>query len=278
MARANATRYHRPWYHWFSNDNLNITKCLKAEEAQSLINVPYIGPSGYFHPDSAENLEKIIENSVTNWFKRRLQNDFFEYDESKKRQVRRQSPSNVKRWMAHLLLTTTINIGAGQSENGNVSCWKPPLDGFLDMEKASLLSTDFSFFENLACILTIFNAVYANFRSRVIFPATRPTTWKQQRGLTLLCCNKWSLTKMTTLPKRRDFNNMNCKKALLEVEKTGLTISTHTLSKFHQTYRQTATANLRESLLSLYKLRWKMRKALNYFTRTQKRDLFRKHV
>lgn len=65
------------------------------------------------------------------WFKQRQKNDFF--DEQK--QLLKQ-PRNIRWWVAHLLLTTTVNI-AGASNQGFVV----PPDHFLDNELLILEST-----------------------------------------------------------------------------------------------------------------------------------------
>ena len=65
------------------------------------------------------------------WFKQRQKNDFF--DEQK--QLLKQ-PRNIRWWVAHLLLTTTIKI-AGASNQGFVV----PPDHFLDNELLILEST-----------------------------------------------------------------------------------------------------------------------------------------
>ena len=80
---------------------------------------------------TADYLEPLILSGVQAWFKQRQKNDFFD----EKGQLLTQ-PHNIKRWVAHLLLTTTINI-AGASNQGSVV----PPDHFLDNELLILEST-----------------------------------------------------------------------------------------------------------------------------------------
>ena len=80
---------------------------------------------------TADSLESLILSGVQAWFKQRQKNDFLD----KKEQLLTQ-PYNIQRWVAHLLLTTTINI-AGASNQGSVV----PPDHFLDNELLILEST-----------------------------------------------------------------------------------------------------------------------------------------
>ena len=80
---------------------------------------------------TADSLEPLILSGVQVWFKQRQKNDFLD----DKAQLLTQ-PHNIQRWVAHLLLTTTINI-AGASNQGFVV----PPDHFLDNELLILEST-----------------------------------------------------------------------------------------------------------------------------------------
>ena len=80
---------------------------------------------------TADLLEPLILSGVQAWFKQHQKNDFFD----EKGQLLTQ-PNNIQRWVAHLLLTTTINI-AGASNQGFVV----PPDHFLDNELLILEST-----------------------------------------------------------------------------------------------------------------------------------------
>ena len=79
--------------------------------------------------ESAENLENSIKSSVTNWYNTRLENDLI--DSSKNGQQPKTRPSNISRWMAHFLLTTTINIATSQTDG---TTYTAPLDHFIDNE------------------------------------------------------------------------------------------------------------------------------------------------
>ena len=80
---------------------------------------------------TADFLEPLILSGVQAWFKQRQKNDFFDGNGQLLTQ-----PHHVQRWVAHLLLTTTINI-AGASNQGFVV----PPDHFLDNELLILQST-----------------------------------------------------------------------------------------------------------------------------------------
>ena len=87
--------------------------------------------------DSAENLEESIRSTVTNWYDTRLQNDLI--DTSKDGQKPKTQPSNIPRWMAHFLLTTTINIATSQTDG---TTYRAPLDHFIDNELLSNYGSD----------------------------------------------------------------------------------------------------------------------------------------
>ena len=78
---------------------------------------------------SAEGMEPIVENGVNKWYNQRRRIDFL--DEASKPL---EKPSHVKRWMAHLLLTTTTNIIPSQSLSKQ--CYAPA-DHFYDAEMLS---------------------------------------------------------------------------------------------------------------------------------------------
>lgn len=90
--------------------------------------------------DNAENLEKdIILSLVPKWFDVHYQNDFEE-----KKGVYKSKPANLRRWMAHLLLTTTINIATAtpvwafflqqKNQSGEAPTYRTPSDLFINLE------------------------------------------------------------------------------------------------------------------------------------------------
>jgi hypothetical protein len=78
----------------------------------------------------ADVLEPIIKDAVTNWYATRLATDFCDTLDPKTQKPRAQ-PTNVHRWIAHLLLTTTINIQTSQYDGQNYTA---PYDHFFNYE------------------------------------------------------------------------------------------------------------------------------------------------
>jgi hypothetical protein len=60
----------------------------------------------------AHNFQDIVEDGVRNWYGTRLTSDFID----PKTKGPRANPNNVQRWMAHLLLTTTVNFATSTSD------------------------------------------------------------------------------------------------------------------------------------------------------------------
>jgi hypothetical protein len=58
-------------------------------------------------------MQKYIEAGITKWLNTRRQTDFFDEKSQPRTEVR-----NMKRWLAHVLLTTTVNIGTAQRNTG----------------------------------------------------------------------------------------------------------------------------------------------------------------
>lgn len=77
-------------------------------------------------------MELIIENGVNKWYSTRKIMDFFD-----SQRHLRSEPSNVRRWMAHLLLTTTVNIIVAQTIRQK---WFAPVNHFYDQEMLSQYS------------------------------------------------------------------------------------------------------------------------------------------
>ena len=144
----------RPWYHWKSRGT-DITQCLSDEQLKLFTELDYLTPAQW-NPlgglGSAEQLEQdIITGLIYSWFQQRCENDFKKTDGQYKPE-----PANVHRWMAHLLLTTTINIATvlkwlplppqkiTKSHQQGACLYEPPLDLFMNSEL--LLQDTFSDF------------------------------------------------------------------------------------------------------------------------------------
>lgn len=67
---------------------------------------------------NAQDFQKRVENSIMNWYTTRRISDFVEPDPNGSGTVARTRPTNVQRWMAHLLLTTTVNITTSDKSEG----------------------------------------------------------------------------------------------------------------------------------------------------------------
>ena len=102
-------------------------------EKQIYTNTPYLSsPAGLFRRvQDANNLEPIVTNGVSQWFSQRMIRDFTESGNVKPQ------ADNVDRWMAHLLLTTTVNITTALDDPMVENQCLPPSDFFIDLEALS---------------------------------------------------------------------------------------------------------------------------------------------
>ncbi|RMZ68437.1 histidine acid phosphatase [Pyrenophora seminiperda CCB06] len=89
----------------------------------------------------AHNFQDIVEDSIRNWYGTRLSADFVD----PKTQGPKASPDNVQRWMAHLLLTTTVNF-ATSTFNGTT--YTADMNLFFNSELL-LSGTDFGIMPDL---------------------------------------------------------------------------------------------------------------------------------
>lgn len=96
----------------------------------------------------ADQLEPIVKFHINNWYKVRLAADWSS-PSSQQKQPKPQ-PTNVHRWMAHLLLTTTVNFST--SLNDGTTYTAPP-DHFYNNE-LFLQSSSFSS-EMLVCLVSV---------------------------------------------------------------------------------------------------------------------------
>jgi hypothetical protein len=131
--------YCRPWIHWLSSNVGDFAACFTQKEINGFQDAPYIT-----QPDqnllSAVNhnpneLERMISTGVSNWFSRRRANDFMDSNNELLK-----SPANIPRWVSHLFLTTTTNLGAALTDPGTGRT-KVPQDHFFDRELLSIYST-----------------------------------------------------------------------------------------------------------------------------------------
>ncbi|KAL2785090.1 hypothetical protein BJX66DRAFT_315515 [Aspergillus keveii] len=99
-----------PWIHWQSSAG-SVADCLSPAQRQHFKSKPYLSnnnlPLGNIK--SADHLETIVRRGVSAWNAQRKKHDFKNEDGTLKL-----SPANIPRWMAHLLLTTTVNIHCGE--------------------------------------------------------------------------------------------------------------------------------------------------------------------
>jgi hypothetical protein len=85
----------------------------------------------------AEELESIVEESLIDWYETRVQYDFCDPKDTSN-QTPLAQPRNINRWMAHLLLTTTVNFAA--SATSDAKSYIIPNDHFYNQELLSQLS------------------------------------------------------------------------------------------------------------------------------------------
>ena len=127
-----------PWYHWFSGQNGSFLDCIPKKDQDDYKKIPYLtGPTqescfSGASVMSADVLEShFIKTAVPNWYATRLGVDFCE-DPTTIPKTQKQNPSNIRRWMSHYLLTTTINIVTAQTTDGKT--FNAPEDHFFNSE------------------------------------------------------------------------------------------------------------------------------------------------
>lgn len=130
-----STDYCRPWLHW-STDNNNFVTKLSDRNQREFLAAPYLSDQSaqtlFSRVSSAESMEPIVENGISKWYNQRKAHDFLD---SARKPL--EHPSNVKRWICHLLLTTTINIVPSLSLSGQQFA---PANHFYDEEMLSQFS------------------------------------------------------------------------------------------------------------------------------------------
>jgi hypothetical protein len=125
----------RPWLHWHT-DNHNFVGNFTVRDRNRFQTAPYFTDQAtgliFSNVMSAESMEPIVEKGVSKWYNTRKILDFFDSQHRLRSQ-----PSNVRRWMAHLLLTTTVNITVAQTIQQK---WFAPANHFYDQEMLSQYS------------------------------------------------------------------------------------------------------------------------------------------
>lgn len=115
--------------HWLGEETSSFKDALSADDIKELQGLPWITQEGQdvlsAINTSPGELEEAIEQGVDNWFETRKGLDFGSSKNINK------NPSNIPRWVAHLFLTTTINIGCAQSDGSTNMI---PLNHFYNSE------------------------------------------------------------------------------------------------------------------------------------------------
>lgn len=124
-----------PWYHWYSGEDSNIFQCFSDTDIDVFKSTPWLtGPGQSVFTGSsvgfANILEQPIKSAVTNWYSTRIANDLVDSSIKDKTMPNKQ-PTNVQRWMAHFLLTTTTNIATSTNDG---TTFTAPLDHFVNNE------------------------------------------------------------------------------------------------------------------------------------------------
>ncbi|KAJ9643598.1 hypothetical protein H2199_004277 [Coniosporium tulheliwenetii] len=114
----------------------NFVSNLLVSDKERFMDAPYLTDQTtrmlFSRVSSAESMELIVQDGVSKWYNTRKQMDFFK----DLRQLRPQ-PLNIRRWVAHALLTTTTNIAVAQCYGEK---WYAPTDHFYNQEMLSQYS------------------------------------------------------------------------------------------------------------------------------------------
>lgn len=108
-----------------------MLQCLSQSELATLSQAPYLnsGQGLFSAVDTANVLQPIVQEGVSKWFNQRRLNDF----------QLNSTPVKIQRWMAHYLLTTTVNIQTAtpiQTQTGS-SSYNAPADHFFNSQLQS---------------------------------------------------------------------------------------------------------------------------------------------
>lgn len=159
-----------PWYHWHSGQDSNISQCFSPNDITTFKSTPWLTEPNQplFKGGSvglANDLEPIVKSTVTEWYQNRLSGDLAEAT-GNNRTAPKTQPSNIPRWMAHFLLTTTINIATSPNDG---QTYTAPVDHFINSEMLSeygklLVSDQVRIHKGLLQRLILHPAVHGSFR------------------------------------------------------------------------------------------------------------------
>ena len=122
----------RPWLHWMTDaDDPTPNFPQATKNALSKQNAPYLSDvTPLSKVLSADNMERYITDGIGSWFTSRWKMDFLD---DKKQPL--QNVKGLKRWMAHILLTTSVNI---QTALPSGNQWLMPANHVINFELSSL--------------------------------------------------------------------------------------------------------------------------------------------
>ncbi|KAL8724854.1 MAG: hypothetical protein Q9166_007708 [cf. Caloplaca sp. 2 TL-2023] len=129
----------RPWLHWFSPDDTAMLGSFSDVDKTIFQNTSWLTSkptSALFqNVSSPEVLEGFVSNGVSNLFQTRRDADFIDTNNMSPLA----QPKNIARWVAHLLLTTTVNIRSSHLDHQKLIA---PIDHFYDNELLQLFGND----------------------------------------------------------------------------------------------------------------------------------------
>ncbi|KAL4860700.1 hypothetical protein BDV12DRAFT_204775 [Aspergillus spectabilis] len=110
-----------PWLHWQSASG-SVHDSLSPEQKANFQSKEYLSTPNLAlaKVKSADHLEVIVKHGISSWYGERIQHDFMGNG------LLKDSPANIPRWVAHLLLTTTVNIHCGEINTATDSVNAPP--------------------------------------------------------------------------------------------------------------------------------------------------------
>ncbi|KAI8660255.1 Tyrosinase-Cu-bd domain-containing protein [Fusarium keratoplasticum] len=130
---------HAPWIHWLGVETGSFKDALSADDIKEFQDLRWITQEGgdvlSAINTSPRVLEEAIKQGVNHWFDTRKSLDYLSSGKVKT------NPSNIPRWVAHLFLTTTINIGCALSD-GPTGKYILPANHIYDSELLSAVSTN----------------------------------------------------------------------------------------------------------------------------------------
>lgn len=125
----------RPWLHW-KTDDFDPTSNFPQPVLDSFSKdkAPYLTDTfPLSRVSSAENMMNFVTNGITKWYRTRATMDFLDSDGNPKTAI----TSGLKRWMAHALLTTTVNVGVALPDQDRGDHHLLPMNHVYNSELAS---------------------------------------------------------------------------------------------------------------------------------------------